>query len=60
MSVPIVDDTYCRREAELYGATPDYEGIMRIVDASADHGINVDVKFGMLGQQLQLLVEHLQ
>ena len=39
---------------------PTTRASLRIVDAAAHHGIDIDVKFGVLGQQLQFLVEHLQ
>ena len=39
---------------------PTTSASLRIVDAAAHHGIDVHVKIGVLGQQLQLLVEHLQ
>ena len=37
----------------------DLHGVVRIVNAAAHHRVDVDVKFGVLGEQLQLLVENL-
>src|SRR5271165_2319467 len=33
---------------------------MRVVDATANHRVDIYVEVGVFGQQLQLLVEHLQ
>ena len=55
-----MNDSDGRTEAEFQSALADGERILRIADASADHRIDIDVKLGVLGQQLQLAVENLQ
>ena len=39
---------------------PIVKRILRICNSAADHRIDIHVKVGMLGQELQLLVENLQ
>src|SRR5208283_979360 len=60
LSLAIVNDANGRSEAELHGASPHHQCIVRVVDATTNNGIDVDVKIGVFSQQLQLLVEHLQ
>ena len=48
------------REAEFHRALRHHDRVVRIVNAAAHHGVDVDVKFGVFGQQLQLLIQHLQ
>src|SRR3954471_2927749 len=47
-------------EAQLDGTGAEGERVLRIVNAAADDGVDVHVKFGVLREQLQLLVEHLE
>ena len=60
LAAAIVNDADGRGEAELYGAPCRLTSASRVVDAAAHNGVDVDVKFGVLGQQLELLVEHLR
>src|SRR5262249_23496300 len=60
LPVAIVDDSDGGREAELEGALADDERVLRVLDAAADHGVDVDVELRVFGEQLELLVEHLQ
>src|SRR5579862_3552252 len=60
LAVAVVDDADGGFEAEFQGAAADGQCILGVTDASADHGVDVDVEFGVLGQHLQLLVEHLE
>jgi len=60
LAVAVVDDSHRCREPQLHRAAADHQSIVGIVDASADHGVDVDVKVGVLGQDLQLLVQYLQ
>ena len=60
LAVAIVNDADGGGESEFDGALADDQGVVRIVNAAADHGVDVDVKVGVLGQHLQLLVEHLE
>ena len=55
-----MNDADGRAEAKLQRAPADGQRVLRIVDATTDHGINVHVKVGVLGQHLQLLVQNLQ
>jgi hypothetical protein len=56
-----VNDADGRGEPQLDGALADRQRVLRRrVNSAAHHGIDVDVKIGVFGQQLQLLVEHLQ
>ena len=45
----IVDDTDRGGEAERPGPTVDCAGILRVLDAAADHRVDVDVECGMVG-----------
>src|SRR5579862_2712707 len=60
LAIAVVNDADGGGEAELDGAASDDQRVLRVVDAAADNRIDIDVKLGVLGQQLQLLVEHLQ
>ena len=42
------------------GARADHLRVLRVVNAAAHDAVDVDVKLGVLGQELQLLVQHLQ
>jgi hypothetical protein len=54
-----VDDADGRFKAQLERQPADGQRVLGI-EAAADHGIDVDVEFGVLGQHFQLFVEHLQ
>ena len=56
----VVNDPDGRAETQAQSPLADGERILRIFYAAAHHGIDVHVKVGMLGQQLQLLVQNLQ
>src|SRR5579863_1142927 len=60
LAAAIVDDPDSRCETQLYRASSHHQRIVRIFNAAADDGIDVHVKVGMVGQQLQLLVENLE
>ena len=56
----VVDDADRGGEAELRGAVVDRARVFRVLDAAADHRVDVDVEVGVFGQPLQLLVEQPQ
>ena len=60
MPAAVVNDSDGRAETQFDGALADGERVLRIRNAAADHRIDVHVKLGVFGQQLQLLVEYLQ
>ena len=60
LAVAVVDDADGGGEAEFDGAMGDGERVLGMVDAAAEHGIDIDVKFGVLGKELELLVEHFE
>src|SRR4029077_18731277 len=60
LAAAVVDDADGRAETEFDGALADGEGILRIRDAAPYYRVDVHVKLGMFGEQLQLLVENLQ
>ena len=60
LAVAIVNDADRRGESQFNGSARDGEGVFGMMDAAAQHGIDVDVKIGVLGEQLQFLVEDLQ
>ena len=60
LAVAIVNDADRGGEAEFQRAFADHQGIVWGMDAAAHHPIDVDVKIGVLRQQLELLVEHLE
>ena len=47
-------------EAHRDGAPGHHLGVFRVTNAAADHRVDVDPELGVLGQQLQFLVQHLQ
>jgi hypothetical protein len=55
-----VQDSHRARESQFLSAPRDGEGIFRIFHSAAEHGVDVHLKHRVIGQQLQLLVEHLQ
>src|SRR5713226_954302 len=55
-----MDDADGGGKAQLYGATAHFERIFRIADTASDHRVNVDVKYGVLGQKLKLLIQHFE
>jgi hypothetical protein len=58
--VAVVNDSDGRAEAQFQRALADGERVLRMAHSAADHGIDVHVKLGVFGQQLQFPVEHLQ
>ncbi len=56
----VVNDSDRRSESEFYGALADHEGILRMGNAAAHDRIDVHMKVGVLGQQLQLAIENFQ
>ena len=60
LPLTVVNDADCGGEAKLHCAAPHHQRVMRIVNTAADNRVYVDVKVGVLGQQLQLLIQHLQ
>src|ERR1700722_17377008 len=60
LSVVVVQDSHRGGESKLDCAVRDGQRIFRVGDAAAQHRIDIDLKFGVLGQQLQFLVEDLQ
>ncbi len=60
LSVAVVEDAYRGCKTELDGAAGDSERVFGITDAAAEHGVDVDVKLGVLGEKLKFLVENFQ
>src|SRR5271157_671448 len=60
LSISIVNDADGGGESQLHGAAPHDQRVVRVVDATTNDRIDVDVEVSMLSQQLQFLVEHLQ
>ena len=56
----VVDDAHRGREPQIHGAVADCQGVLGIPDATSHHGIDIHVKIGVLGQKLELSVQHLQ
>ncbi len=56
----IVNDPDRGGEAQLQRALAHHQRVFGIVNAAAQHRVDVHVKQRVLGQDLQLLVEHLQ
>ncbi len=56
----VVDDADGRSKSQPDGAAADGEGILRVLNASADDGIDVDVEVGVFGEELELFVEDLE
>src|SRR5213080_2635212 len=47
-------------EAELHRATGDLQRILSIADRTAQHGVDIDIKFCMHPKPLKFLIQHLQ
>src|SRR5258708_6829494 len=60
LSAAVVNDSDGRSETKFDGALADRERILRMRNAAAHHRVDVHVKVGVLGQQLQLFVEDFQ
>ena len=56
----IVQNPHRAGEAERPRAPGNRQRILRIPDARAQHGIDRDPEFGVLGQPFQFAVQHLQ
>jgi hypothetical protein len=52
LAAAVVDNSNSRGEAELQRALPDHQRIVRVLNAAADHRVDVDVKIGMFGEKL--------
>ena len=55
-----MDDAHRARQTELDGPVSDLQRVFGILDAAAQHGVDIHLKDGVLGQQGKLLVEHFQ
>src|SRR5580704_7700910 len=60
LAAAIVNDADGRGKSKLHSAFADGERILRKTHPAAHHGIDVDVKIGVFGQQLQLLIQYFQ
>src|SRR5579863_6666787 len=60
LATSVMNDSDGGTETEFDGAFADGERILRIRNATAHHGIDIHMKFGVLGQPLQFLVENFQ
>src|SRR6185437_12353145 len=60
LAVAVVNNADRRGEAEFHGTPAHGQRVFGIADAAAHHGIDVHMKIGVLRQQLQFLVQHLQ
>lgn len=57
LAVAVVDETDGGSEAESEGTMGNLESVFRIPNAAAEDGVDIDVKFGVVGEELELLVE---
>jgi hypothetical protein len=55
-----VNDADGGGKTQLNGAAADDERLLGIADAAADDGVDVDVELGVVGEHLQLFIEHLE
>lgn len=60
LAIAIVNDADRGGESQFDGAAGNSECVFGMMDAAAQHGIDVDVKIRVLSEQLQLLVEDFQ
>src|SRR5262249_9409792 len=60
LAITVVNNADRRGESQLQRAFADRERIVRVADAAAHYRVDVYVKLRVFGQQLQLLVEHLE
>ena len=60
LAVAVMDDADGGFEAELQGALADDEGVVGVLEAAADDGVDVDVELGVLCEHLEFLVEDLE
>ena len=56
----VMDNANRGGETKLDGAFADGDSVPLILHTRPDHGVDVDVKLGMLAQPLQLLVQDLE
>ena len=55
-----MDDSKRARKTKLKRSIGNRHGILGILDASANDGIDIDREFGELGEVLEFLIQHLQ
>src|SRR6185312_14946368 len=60
LAMAVVDDPHRGNKTKVHRALRDGERILGMLHARTQHGVDVDVEAGPFGEQLQLLVEHLQ
>ena len=60
LSLAVVQDAHRAGEAQFLRAARHGQRVLRIFHAAAQHRIDVHLKHGVLGQQLQFLIEHLE
>jgi len=60
LPVAIVNDADRRCEAQLDRTLSDYQRVLRMRDPAANHRVDIHMEVGMLGQELQFLVQDLQ
>ena len=60
LAVAVVDDADGRLEPQLQRPLADHQRVVGVFEAAADHGVDVHVELGVLGQHLQLFVEDLE
>ena len=60
LAVAVVNDADGGGKTELNGAAADDERFLGVADAAADDGVDVDVELGVIGQHLELFIEHLE
>src|SRR5215472_6751228 len=60
LAAAIVNNSDRGRESKLLGSMRNGERIFGIFDSAAQHGIDIHLKFRVLGQDLELLIQHLE
>ena len=60
LAVAIVQNAHGGSESKLDGAVSDGESVLRVAHAAAENRVDIHLKFGVLGEKLELLVEHLE
>src|SRR5580692_9575454 len=57
LAAAVVNNSDRRTEAECDSALANGQRVLRVRNSASDHGVDVHMKLGVLGQQLQLLIE---
>src|SRR5581483_12315300 len=57
LAVTVVQNAHRRGESKLNRAVCNRECVLRVAHAAAENGVDVDLKFSVLGEELELFIQ---